>query len=114
MNSLSNGFLYIIGLSWLLCEVCLSASGGNWTPLWVYLAGFVLMFAILGCLPISARAVDALGPVFAILIGAGLLTYGVDAFGASLLGGVLRSVGGVALVALGVFSYAGRKSTEAH
>ncbi len=114
MKSLSHGFLYLIGLSWLLCEVCLSASGGNWTPLWIYLAGFVVMFAVLGCLPISARAVDTAGPVFSLLIGAGLLIYGFDAFGSGLLGGILRSLGGIALVALGVFSYSGRKSTAAH
>ena len=52
MNSLSLGFLYVVGVTWLLCEVCVTASGGNWTPLWLYLVGFTVMFAVLGCLPL--------------------------------------------------------------
>ncbi len=114
MNSLSHGFIFITGLTWLLCEVCLSASGGDWTPLWIFLAGFVIMFAILGCLPLSTRAIETAGPVFSLIIGAGLLIYGVDSFGAGLLGGVIRTIGGLFLVALGIFSFAARKSSAAH
>ena len=114
MNSLSHGFLFIIGLTWLLCEVCLSASGGDWTPLWIYLAGFVVMFAILGCLPLSTRAIEAAGPIFALLIGAGLMIYGFNAFGSSMVGGILRTIGGLAMVALGGLSFIGRKSSAAH
>src|SRR5690606_19100293 len=110
---LSLGFFYIIGVSWLLCEVCLSASGGNWTPLWVYLAGFIVMFAVMGCLPLSTKAIETAGPVFAILIGVSILAYGLGAFGGGFLGGALRSVVGLALVTVGVIGFSYRKS-EAH
>ena len=113
MHSLSLGFLYIIGLSWLLCEVCVSASGGNWTPLWLYLIGFVVMFAILGCLPLSTRVVETAGPIFAILIGVSLMLYGLGAFSYGFTGGALRCLGGVAMIGLGVLGFATRKS-EAH
>ena len=113
MNSLSLGFLYLIGLSWLLCEVCVGASGGNWTPLWLYLIGFVVMFAILGCLPLSTKAINTAGPIFAILIGVSLILYGVDAFNSGITGAVLRCLGGIAMIALGVLGFVARKS-EAH
>jgi hypothetical protein len=113
MNSLSLGFLYVIGVTWLLCEVCVSASGGNWTPLWLYLIGFIVMFAVLGCLPLSTKAVEIAGPIFAILIGVSILAYGFGAFGSGFMGGAIRSVGGLALVALGVIGFSYRK-TEAH
>ena len=113
MHSLSLGFLYLVGLSWLLCEVCVSASGGNWTPLWLYLAGFTVMFAVVGCLPISNKAINIAGPVFAIIIGASLLFYGFEAFGATLIGAVLRCLGGLAMIGLGVLGYA-KREPEAH
>lgn len=113
MNSLSLGFLYIIGVSWLLCEVCLSASAGNWTPLWLYIAGLIVMFSILGCLPLSTKAIETAGPIFAILMGVGIIAYGLGAFGSGFLGGAIRSVGGLSLIALGVIGFSYRKS-EAH
>lgn len=113
MNSLSLGFFYIIGVSWLLCEVCVSASGGNWTPVTLYLIGFTVMFAVLGCLPISNRAIETAGPIFAIIIGASLILYGFGAFSSGFTGGALRCLGGAAMVALGVLGFASRKS-EAH
>lgn len=114
MNSLSLGFLYVVGVTWLLCEVCVSASGGNWTPLWFYLIGFTVMFAVLGCLPLSNKAIEIAGPIFAIIIGVGILAYGFGAFGSSFIGGAIRSVGGLALIALGVIGFSYRKSEEAH
>ncbi|MDF1860286.1 MAG: hypothetical protein P1U87_08725 [Verrucomicrobiales bacterium] len=114
MNSLSLGFFYVCGLSWLLCEVCVSASNGNWTPLWLFLVFFTLMFAILGCLPLSAKAIEIAGPVFAILMGLGILAYGFSTMGATALGGVLRLLGGLALVAFGFLGYSQRKTEEAH
>lgn len=113
MNSLSLGFLYLIGVAWLLCEVCVSASGGNWTPLWLYLIGFIVMFAILGCLPLKTRTVEIAGPIFSIIIGVSILAYGFGAFESGFMGGAIRVVGGLALVALGVIGFSYRKS-EAH
>jgi hypothetical protein len=100
MNSMSHGFVYLSGLSWLLCEVCISASQGFWLPVIAFLIGFILMFAILGCLPLSNRAIDRIGPIFTALIAAGILYYGVTTFSQSMVGGSLRIVG--ALMVLGV------------
>ncbi len=114
MNSLSLGFVYICGLSLLLAEVCISAGNGNWTPLWLFLVLFILMFAILGCLPLSNKAIDRAGPVFSILIGVGLLGYSFGSFGAgSYLGGFLKLFAAVILVAIGLLGYA-HKTPEDH
>jgi hypothetical protein len=114
MNSLSLGFLYLVGLSWLLCEVCVSASGGNWTPLWLYLIGFTVMFAILGCLPLSTKAIETAGPIFSFLIGAWILLYAFAAFDAGIAGGMLRLVLGLGMIGLGAMGLMTRKSEEAH
>lgn len=100
MNSMSHGFVYLSGLSWLLCEVCISASQGFWLPVIIYLIGFIVMFAILGCLPLSNRAIDRMGPIFTAIMAAGILYYGITTFSESMVGGSLRVVG--ALLVLGV------------
>ncbi len=104
MNTLSNGFLFVCGLSWLLCEVCVSASGGSYLPLILYSIGFVVMFAILGCIPLPHSAIEKAGPVFAILIGAGILLYGFGSFGASFAGAFFRLLGGAVMIAFGVLA----------
>ncbi len=114
MNSLSHGFFFLVGLAWLLCEVCVGASAGYWTPVWLYLAGFVVMFALMGCLPLSEKSINTAGPIFTILIGAGIVYYGIEAIGSGFLGVALRLVGGVALLALGGLSLLGREKAAAH
>ncbi|MCH1409814.1 MAG: hypothetical protein L7V87_12325 [Verrucomicrobiales bacterium] len=114
MNSLSLGFLYVCGLSWLLCEVCVSASNGNWTPLWMFLIFFTLMFTILGCWPLSGKAIDAVGPIFAALMGVGIILYGFGGFGASVVGGVIRVLGGAVLILFGFLGYSLRNTEESH
>jgi hypothetical protein len=114
MNNLSHGFLFLSGLTWLLCEVCVSAGAGFWTPLWLFLIGFTVMFAIMGCLPLSERAINTAGPIFTLVIGASIALYGFGAFGGGFLGGFLRLVGGLALVLLGVFSLLSREKAQAH
>lgn len=83
MSSLSNGFFFVSALSWLLCEVCVSASLGNHLPLAVFTVGLVVMFSILGCIRVSNETVEMSGPIFTILIGAGILLYGFGSFTAS-------------------------------
>lgn len=117
MNSLTLGFVYISGFSWLLCETCVSASNGNWMPLILFTVFFILMFAILGCVRISDRAVETAGPVFSIIIGLGILMYAFGSFGDSAIGGLLRIVGAAFMIVLGVlaFSYIkGDPKGEAH
>lgn len=114
MNSLSHGFLFLCGLSWLLCEVCVSASAGFWNPLWLYLLGFVVMFAIMGCLPVSEKTINLAGPIFTILIGVGIGIYGIEAFGGSLVGALLRLAGAGVLVFLALISLSTRDKAAAH
>ncbi len=110
MNSLSHGFLFLCGLTWLLCEVCVGAGAGYWTPLWLYLAGFTVMFTIMGCLPVSEKTINFSGPVFTILIGLGIAYYGVEALGSGWLGAALRLLGAAILLVLGAVSFTGRES----
>ncbi|MDA7920288.1 hypothetical protein N9B73_00910 [Verrucomicrobiales bacterium] len=106
MNSLSLGFAYICGLSLLLTEVCIGAGNGNWTPLWLFLVFFTLMFAILGCLPLSNKAIDKAGPVFSILIGVGILAYAFGSFGAgSYLAGFLKLLSASLMVVIGLLGF---------
>ncbi len=112
MNSLSLGFIYVCGLSWLLCEVCVSASNGNWTPLLLFTLFFIVMFSVLGCVKISDRAVELSGPVFSILIGLGILMYALASFGDSTLGGILRIVGAAFMIVLGVLAFGYVKDDE--
>ena len=114
MNSLSLGFVYATGLSWLLCEVCVSASNGNWLPLILYTVGFTIMFSVLGCVKISDKAVEASGPVFSVIIGVGLALYGMGSFDASLVGSLLRLIGGAFMILLGVFGYLVTSKRAAH
>ncbi len=115
MNSLSLGFFYVVGFSWILCETSVSAASGNWGPLVLFTIGFILMFSILGCLPISNRAVGLAGPVFGILTGLGIIAYaGVYYDGGIGASEILRVLGGGLVVAVSVigFGYADKK--EAH
>lgn len=114
MNSLSLGFIYACGLSWLLCETCISASNGNWLPLILYVIGFTVMFAVLGCLKISDKAVETAGPVFSVIIGLGIALYGIGSFDASILGSLIRLAGGAAMIVLGVVGYSVTSKSGAH
>lgn len=113
MNSLSHGFLFLSGLTWLLCEVCFDAGAGYWTPVWLFLLGFTVMFAVMGCLPLSEKTINLAGPIFTILIGAGIVLYGFAAFKAGFLGAALRLLGGGVLILLAVFSLLGREKEGA-
>ena len=114
MNSLSHGFFFLAGLSWLLCEVCADAGAGFWTPLWLFLVGFVVMFAIMGCLPVSENTINTAGPVFTLIIAAGIAFYGVESFSGSILGAVLRLLGAVVIAVMGVISLLGREKAATH
>jgi len=83
MNSLSNGFFFIVALSWLLSEVCVSASAGNHLPLAIFAVGLIVMFSILGCIRLSTEMVEKAGPVFTLLLGGGILLYGLGSLKAS-------------------------------
>ena len=115
MNSLTLGFLYVCGFSWLLCEVCVSASNGSWMPLGLFVVFFTVMFSVLGCIKLSDKAINAAGPILAILIGVGIAAYGITSFGASAAGAVLRLVGGAMMIALGGMAILLKQSEgEAH
>ncbi|MCG8601322.1 MAG: hypothetical protein MI807_14360 [Verrucomicrobiales bacterium] len=114
MNSLTLGFIYVCGLSWLLCEVCVSASNGNWTPLWLFLIFFTLMFIIMGCWPMSHKAINVAGPIFTAIMGVWILMYGFGSFGATVLGGMIRVLGGAALLVFGFIGYTVGSTEKTH
>jgi len=118
MNTLSHGFLFLAGLSWLLGEVCVSAGAGFWTPVWLFLIGFTVMFAIMGCLPVSERTINLGGAISSLVIGGGIVLYGLGAFvDTGFFAGLIRLVGGGAMVVAGVVSLLqarGEKSSPAH
>ncbi|MEC8825610.1 MAG: hypothetical protein VXX36_07460 [Verrucomicrobiota bacterium] len=117
MNSLTLGFVYVCGFSWLLCEVCVSASNGLWMPIGLFVVFFTVMFSVLGCIKLSDKAVNASGSIFAILIGASIAAYGLASFGASAVGAILRLAGGAMLMGLGGMGMAillKQSKSEAH
>ena len=75
MNTLTHGFLYTAGMGWALCEVCVMASNGNWFPLIIFLAAFIVVFAVIGCLPVSDSRANTFGNIFAIVLGFVLLAF---------------------------------------
>jgi hypothetical protein len=106
MKSLTLGFFYLAGISWALAESCILAANGDWTALIIFLAGFALMFAILGCLPLSNQTVDFWGSVFAILLALGLVYFAVHtaligAFGLASIKGVFA----LGFAVIGVISF---------
>ena len=115
MNSLTLGFLYVCGFSWLLCEVCVSASNGFWMPIGLFVVFFTVMFSVLGCIKLSDKAVNVSGPIFAILIGISIAAYGIASFGASAVGATLRLAGGAMMIGLGGMAILLKQSKgEAH
>jgi hypothetical protein len=117
MSSLSNGFLFVCALSWLLCEVCVSASMGNHVPLAIFAAGLVVMFSILGCIRVSEGTVEMAGPIFTLLIGGGILLYGLGSFDASVIGALLRILGAFVVLGFGAITLIaalGAKRDAAH
>ncbi|MDF1815926.1 MAG: hypothetical protein P1V20_27245 [Verrucomicrobiales bacterium] len=103
MNSLTLGFLYVLGISWALAETCIIASNGNWTPLIIFLIGFILMFSILGCAKISDAAVERWGGIFAMLLAVGLvfLTFSTAMTGAVGLA-VIKGIFALGFVVVGL------------
>lgn len=90
MNSLTLGFLYVVGFSWALCETCVMASNGNSVPIVLYTIYFLLVFSILGCARVSDRAVEIWGGIFAVMLAVGLVLMAVNTIsaGAMVLGAV--------------------------
>lgn len=120
MNSFSHGFIFLLGLCWLLCEVCVGASAGLWAPVWFYLVGLIVMFSVMGCWPMSEKGLDIAGAAFAVLIAVGIVSYGFQAFSeGALVGGIVRVIGALFMAHLAVSGLVGQlrvaeKSAEEH
>ncbi len=116
MNSLTLGFFYLVGLVWGLSETCMIASNGNWTPLIIFLLGFVLLFAIVGCWPLPDEKVNFLGSIFAVILGLGLLMIAVGSFfavpeGAGVGGPIIKTLIAALFVVFGLISFVNCKSS---
>ena len=118
MNSMSNGFLYTLGLGWVLVECCLRAAAGSWLPAALFLLGFVIIFAIFGCLDdLSTATVEKSGAVFAAVLAAVLVLFTVQTFIAGSIGlGILKLVFAAVFVlgAAALFSERGKSGDGAH
>ena len=115
MNSLTLGFFYMLGLCWLMVETCLMAGNGSWGPFWIFLAGFAVMFSLLGCWPLSDKAVNKIGAVIAIIVGIALLTISLFGDGGGLLI-ALKAVIAAVYIVFGFVSLSGGRdqSKAAH
>ena len=114
MNSLTLGFFYVVGLSWLFLETSLMAGNGSWGPFWLFILGFSVMFSLLGCLPLSDKAVNKIGSIFAIIVG--LILLFISLFGDA--GGLVNGIKAAVAFVYVVFAFAsfgegkGAKSAE--
>ena len=105
MNSLTLGFLYVVGISWGLSETCVMAANGSWTPLVVFLVIFLLMFSVLGCAPVSDRAVEVWGGIFALALAALLVWMALATIATGATGlGIVKIVFAAAFVIGGLVS----------
>lgn len=116
MNSLTTGFFYVVGLSWALAESCVMASNGSWLPLIGFLVLFIVMFAVLGCIPISTKAVNFWGGLFATVLGVGLVFFAVHSY---LIGsktfGAIKILFAASFALMGILSFlSSLKSSSSH
>jgi len=115
MKSLTLGFFYVAGISWALAEACIIAANGDWTPLIIFLVGFILMFATLGCVPLSNEKVDFLGGIFAILLALGLVFF---TFHTAMIGSVglaiIKGIFAIGFAIVGLISMMIPSSKAAH
>lgn len=109
MNSLSNGFLYLVGYGWALTECTLCAVAGNWLPFILFFLAFAVTFSVLGCLPLSDAAVDRFGAISAALLAITLIGFTVVTFGHGQMGlGLLKLVGSVIFALGALVAFTGR------
>ncbi|MEM7699979.1 MAG: hypothetical protein AAF236_16410 [Verrucomicrobiota bacterium] len=126
MNSMSMGFVFVCGVSWLLCEACNFAGQGNWWPFWAYIAYFTLLFSIMGCIPLSDTAINLWGAIFSVGMGAALAVCAIHTAQVSVSDGLwrilnpgvsLRLIGAAVLVMMGILGFSinyQQSKAEAH
>ena len=113
MNSLTLGFFYVTGLSWLLAETCLMAGNGSWGPFWLFFLGFAVVFAILGCWPVSDKAVNSFGALSAIVIGIALVLISFATFRGSFWIGSFKMIFALMFLVFSILSLlTGKKEKE--
>jgi len=118
MNSLSNGFLYVVGFGWALTECGLVAVAGNSVPILLFLLVFVLAFSILGCLNhLSDATVNKAGAITAGILALSLVFFSIGTIASgSLLLGTLKLAGSAifVLAALVAFTAKGQSHAAHH
>ena len=108
MNSLSNGFLYVLGFAWVLTECSLHSVAGNHLPIYLFLLVFIVAFSVLGCLNLSDNAVNKFGSLVSVLLAVSLVIFSIGTItGGSVVIGILK------LLASGVFVLAALVSFSA-
>jgi hypothetical protein len=114
MNSLSNGFLYVVGFGWVLAECCLVAVAGNSTPILLFLLAFVLIFSILGCLNLSDAAVNKVGALSSALLAASLVIFSIGTITAGApVFGVLKLLAAAVFVIASLVAFTAKSDSHA-
>lgn len=117
MNSLSNGFLYVLGFAWALTECSLHSVAGNHWPILLYLLVFILAFSVLGCLNLSDSAVNKFGSLISAVLAVSLVVFSILTItGGEFLIGVIKLLasGLFVLAALVSFSSKGHTHSAHH
>ena len=114
MNSLVLGFVYLAGMAWALCEVCLIAGTGNWLPLSLFLILFFVAFAIMGCLDVSDGFMNLFGSISAIILGFSLLFFAFPAFRIGPGVGFLKLMGALIFVVGGFITLLPKGGSGSH
>lgn len=112
MNSMSNGFLYTLGFGWALTESCLLAVAGNYLPLFLFVAAFLVIFAVLGCLNLSDSKIEKFGAIAAAVLALALILFTAHTFAVGAIGlGLVKLLFAVVFTAGAILAFTGSKSS---
>lgn len=116
MNSLTLGFFYVCGMSWALAECALRAAYGNPLPLLLFVLAFVVVFAIMGCLPVSDKTINTTGSVGAVLLAVTLAVFTLESWTghAPLLASLLKTVFMAIFAAGAILPFVSKNETAGH
>lgn len=123
MNSLTVGFIYALGLGWVLAEAASAASYGNSIPLYLTSLVITVFFVLLGCLPFSDEKTGKIGAAFAMILGLGMLYFAITSImhvevatfpSPSISVAVVKTLAALFFLGGGVLAVVGRNDSEAH
>lgn len=104
MKNLNGAFLFITLLAWCMTESIFRATEGHSTALLLFVIGFLVIFATLGCLNLSDKTTNLIGAVATVLLSVSLIFFTVNGMlhGASWVTSAAKSFGAILSVVLAV------------